>query len=417
MGLKGWFGRVFGSGARDGESTAESVVKSDAAKAAAVRAQVDPIAELRALPRHEAIGRAIELLESSDGAAAANALLSWLRDASSADELPSDVRVALADFFASRGETEPAVRALRPLADRGDAAAAAALVRLADYAEGRGAVDEACGYLEEVIAIDLEYPGVRERVRRMRAPAKAGGAGATLLSPESTRLADGRIRLVRELGRGGAGAVFLAHDARLEREVALKIYHPARRIDRGARLRAEAQVASTLSSRHVVRVYDLFEDLGALAMEFCEGGSLRNAITRGAGTLPDRRRWARAVAHALAVAHDKGWVHRDLKPGNVLLRVDSSPVLTDFGLARAIGSGIEPFEGTAGYVPPEARAGAVADPRIDVFAFGALLGELLADDPTFKALASASRAADPMQRPRDGAALLAAFDAAGVSET
>jgi serine/threonine-protein kinase len=420
MGLRDWLGRVFGKGASDDRASSPPAVpttnpvRNTAPGTKGLRQQSDPLEELKRLPRHEAVGRAIEMLDSAEGATAAAAIVSWLRDASAAEELPPDVRVQLADFFAARGEPDPAVRALRPLTDRGDAAAAAALVRLADFAEERGAVDEACGLLEEVLAIDLEYPGVRARVKRMRAPARAGGAGATLLSPESTKLAEGRLRLVRELGRGGAGAVFLAHDARLERQVALKIYHPAKRADRGARLRAEAQVAAAISSRHVVRVFDLFEDLGAVSMEYCEGGSLRNAITRGGAALDARRQWARGVAHALAIAHEKGWVHRDLKPGNVLLRIDGAPVLTDFGLARRAGSAIEPFEGTAGYVPPEVKAGALADPRMDVFAFGALVNELLGDDPVFAALGAAARSLDPSQRPRDGAALLRVFDGAGV---
>ncbi|MEI8256444.1 MAG: serine/threonine-protein kinase, partial [Deltaproteobacteria bacterium] len=316
-----------------------------------------------------------------------------------------------ADFFAARNEPEPAARVLLPLCERGDAGAAAALVRLVDYAEERGDLGDACSLLEQILAIDLEYPGARGRLGRMRAPARAGGAGATLISPESARLAGGRLRLVREIGRGGAGAVFLAHDARLERPVALKIYHPAKRGDRGARLRAEAQVASALASRHVVRVLDLFEDLGAVAMEFCEGGSLRTALSRRSATREERREWARGVAHALAVAHDKGWVHRDLKPGNVLLRSDDVPVLTDFGLARRIGTAVEPFEGTSGYVPPEAAVSIAADPRMDVFAFGALLRDVLGDDPEFAPLIAAASATDPALRPRDGAALLEAFTA------
>ncbi len=413
MGMKSWLGRLFARDTADPSASEPKNPGTPPAKGAAT-APTDPIAELRGRPLHEALGVAIQKLESAAGQAEAEALLAWLRDATLAEELSPDDRVLLADFFAARNEPEPAARVLLPLCERGDAAAAAALVRLVDFAEERGDLTEACSLLEEILAIDLQYPGARERLGRMRAPARAGGAGATLISPESAKLAGGRLRLVRELGRGGAGAVFLAHDARLERPVALKIYHPAKRGDRGARLRAEVQVASALASRHVVRVLDLFEDLGAVTMEFCEGGSLRHALARRSPTRDERRQWARGVAHALAIAHDKGWVHRDLKPGNVLLRADDVPVLTDFGLARRVGTPVEPFEGTAGYVPPEAMVSVAADPRMDVFAFGALLRDVLGDDPDFAPLAAAARAEEASLRPRDGAALLAAFTVLGV---
>jgi serine/threonine protein kinase len=165
----------------------------------------------------------------------------------------------------------------------------------------------------------------------------------------------------------------------------------------------------------VVRVLDLLEDLGGVAMEFCSGGTLRSAISQGEVTAEQRRRWAFGVANALAVTHAAGWVHRDLKPGNVLLRADRSPVLTDFGLARRTGSNVEASEGTAGYVAPEVRSAPVADPHIDVFAFGALLRDLVGEgDSVLTGLIRAAQSSDPALRPRDGAALVKALEQAGV---
>jgi serine/threonine-protein kinase len=359
--------------------------------------------------------RAIEAADVAPGSPQAAVLMAWLRKAAGDPALTPDACVRLSDFFAARGETEIAAAALARLVERGDASALPAMMRLADFAQQRGDAREVARLYEEILAIDVGHPGVRERLARMRAPARAGAAGATLLSPEAARLAHGRLELLRELGRGGAGAVFLARDARTGREVAVKIYHPAQRADRGARLRAEARIAASLASRHVVRVYDLFEDLGAVAMEHCAAGPLRAAIARGEASPEQRRAWAHGVAHALAVTHDRGWVHRDLKPGNVLLRADGVPVLTDFGLARRVGAIIEPHEGTPGYVAPEVRSRLRADPRIDVYAFGALARDLLGEhDPLLAGLITAALAPDPEARPRDGAALLAALEREGV---
>lgn len=367
----------------------------------------DSVRVLRRAPVHQAVTQAIEILDTRPDAAETRELLDWLRSAVNTPDVSADVRIRLADLFSARGEPDFAASTLRPLVNRRDAQALPALVRLAELAQQRGDTDETARYYEEILAIDLVYPGVRERLAKLRGPVRAGVAGATLLAPEAARLAHGRLELLRELGRGGAGAVFLARDCRAEREVALKIYHPARRADRDARLKAEAQIAASLASRHVVRVYDLFEDLGGLSMEYCPTGALRSAMIRGEGTVRIRRTWIYGVAHALAVAHDRGWVHRDLKPGNVLLRADGAAVLTDFGLARRVGSSIEPYDGTPGYVAPEVRSRLMADPRLDVYAFGALARELLSTkDPQLAELLAPALANDPETRPRDGSALL-----------
>jgi serine/threonine protein kinase len=189
--------------------------------------------------------------------------------------------------------------------------------------------------------------------------------------------------------------------------VALKIYHPQARADRHARLRGEAQVAAAVAAPTVVRVHDLFEEAGAIAMEHARGGSLRTRVARGQVSPAEAVGWLDDVARALAVTHARRWVHRDLKPGNVLLRADGRAALTDFGLARRVGVAAGAFEGTPGYIPPEAVDGAPADPVTDVFAFGALARELC-PGPTgaLAALVTACLDRDPVRRPRDGAELV-----------
>lgn len=435
MGLRNWLGRLWGGRENGGseEGTEAGALASSEDRASYEEASrsekgatpfegrqstprpADPLDVLKGQPVHAAIARVMELLDAAPSATEAATLLRWLRARVSDEAMPSDVRVRLSDFFAARGEADVAAEALRPLVERGDALAPPALMRLAELAQQRGDLAEAVRRYEEVLAIDIDYPGARERLARDRAPVRAGAAGATLLSPEAAQIARGRYALLRELGRGGSGAVFLSLDRRVGREVALKLYHPASSADRGERLRAEARVAAELASRHVVRIYDLFEDLGGLTMEHCAGGSLNAEQARAVSDVRMRRHWLYGVAHALAVTHARGWVHRDLKPGNVLLRADGETVLTDFGLARRIGTPIEPYEGTPGYVPPEVRSRSVADPRVDVYAFGAVARALLGDDdPALGALVRAALSPSPEARPRDGGELVRALERAGI---
>lgn len=403
MGLRDWFSKLWGEKAAPAEAALTPARKD---------APADPSAAFEKLSLEEGLSRALEALEHAEDEVVAASVLGWLRRKAQQPALPASVRLRLSDFFSARGEQEQAESVLQPLLRSGDADALPALVRMADLAELRGDREARVRYLEELLAIDVAWPGVRERWERLRAPVRTGGAGATLLSPEAAGLAQGRLSLVRELGRGGAGAVFLAHDARLDRDVSVKIYHPGKKQDRLARLRIEAQVAASCASRHVVCVYDLLEELGAVTMEYCAEGSLRQALARKEGDAQQRAAWALGVASALALAHEKGWVHRDLKPGNVLLRAGGDAVLTDFGLARRQGESVEALEGTAGYLAPEARAGGAAATQHDVYAFGALLRELATPStPALSVLAERCLGLDPAQRPKDGAALCAALRA------
>jgi serine/threonine-protein kinase len=363
--------------------------------------------ELHGLPVPEGVRRVRRALDGAQLSRTASlALMRWLRDHAEHPDLSAEARLDLADFFLARGDRESTERVLRALAAGPLADAPAAMIRLGDLAAESGDLTAALGWYESTLAIDLQYPGARERHARLKRPVRVGDAGATLLAPEAS-VAVGRFELLRELGRGGAGAVYLARDKRIGREVALKIYHPQARNDRNARLRGEAQVAAAVASPTVVRVYDLFEEAGAIAMEYAEGASLRARIARGKPSPAEALSWLEDVAHALAATHARQWVHRDLKPGNVLLRADGRAVLTDYGLARRIGVAASAFEGTPGYVPPEVSDGAPADPVVDVFAFGALMRELFPQATgAIASLTEECLARDPAHRPRDGSVLL-----------
>jgi serine/threonine-protein kinase len=200
--------------------------------------------------------------------------------------------------------------------------------------------------------------------------------------PEGAPALEGLV-LEDELGAGGMGRVFRARDERLGRAVAVKVLRPesADDPDFRARFSREARTLARLEHPGIVTLYDFGQGPAGdsyLVMQLVPGGSLAE---RGALPLADAVGLVRELCDALAYAHGRGIVHRDIKPENVLLAEDGRPKLSDFGIARLLDPGREdgPLTrpsvvlGTPGYLAPEARAGAAADPRMDVYALGGVL--------------------------------------------
>jgi formylglycine-generating enzyme required for sulfatase activity len=206
----------------------------------------------------------------------------------------------------------------------------------------------------------------------------------------------GRYRIVRELGGGGGGIVFLAHDPLLDRQVALKVPRPEALLTESARrrFRQEARATAGLRHPHLVPVHDVGED-GAvcyLVTEYCPGGSLSDWL-RGRPEPLGPRQAAELVARlarAVAYLHEHNVLHRDLKPANVLLEEDGTPRITDFGLARLLdgdGQGTQTGQavGTPSYMAPEQAEGRKDVGRAaDVYGLGAILYELLTGQPPFR---------------------------------
>jgi Tol biopolymer transport system component len=233
-----------------------------------------------------------------------------------------------------------------------------------------------------------------------------------------TRL--GPYEIVRPLGAGGMGEVYLARDTRLGRTVAVKVLHPNRVASPEARQRfeREARVVSSLSDPRVCALYDIGRhetpegSIEYLVMEYLEGETLEARLARGPLPLDQALRAGIEIAGALHKAHRKGIVHRDLKPGNVML-TKTGVKLLDFGLARtepplASAGGIPPegtltatptrtrltqegrILGTLQYMAPEQLEGKEADARADIFALGAVLHEMATGQPAFSGASSAS---------------------------
>ncbi|PZT72841.1 MULTISPECIES: Stk1 family PASTA domain-containing Ser/Thr kinase [unclassified Streptomyces] len=215
---------------------------------------------------------------------------------------------------------------------------------------------------------------------------------------EEPRRLGGRYELGSVLGRGGMAEVYLAHDTRLGRTVAVKTLRAdlARDPSFQARFRREAQSAASLNHPAIVAVYDTGEDyvdgvsIPYIVMEYVDGSTLRELLHSGRRLLPERTlEMTVGILQALEYSHRAGIVHRDIKPANVMLTRTGQVKVMDFGIARAMGdSGMTMTQtaaviGTAQYLSPEQAKGEQVDARSDLYSTGCLLYELLTVRPPF----------------------------------
>jgi predicted ATPase len=195
----------------------------------------------------------------------------------------------------------------------------------------------------------------------------------------------GRYRVRERLGAGAMGDVYLAHDERLSRPVALKVLGARAGADL-ARVEREARSASALNHPHILTVYDVDAHQGIpfISTEFIDGKTLRASLAHGPLAVEESARIALAVADALSAAHAAGVVHRDVKPENVMVRADGWVKVLDFGIAEAVRpadatltADHQDLLGTFGYLAPELVRGGSASPATDVYALGVVLYEML----------------------------------------
>jgi Tol biopolymer transport system component len=222
------------------------------------------------------------------------------------------------------------------------------------------------------------------------------------------------------LGKGGMGEVYLAHDAKLDRDVAFKVL-PVEMSDdpeRAARFEREARMLASLQHPNIASIYgyEHIDGVRFLTMELAEGENLTQRLERGRLPLQDALQIARQIATGLEAAHDKNIVHRDLKPANIMVDADGGVKILDFGLARAYAGDANDREelgtsptitaamtqvgvvlGTAAYMSPEQAKGKSVDKRSDIWSFGVLMFEMLCGRKLFEGETMSETMADVMK--------------------
>ncbi len=201
----------------------------------------------------------------------------------------------------------------------------------------------------------------------------------------------GQYTILEEIGRGGMATVYKARQQSVNRVVAVKVLPPHFLHDPGflERFTREVDVASHLEHPHILPIYDYGETDGVpfIAMRFLGGGSMAQLVRRGIPTIEWTRKPFTQIAQGLDYAHQEGVIHRDLKPGNIMLDERNNAYLTDFGIARVFGSNLtgSMIIGTPAYMSPEQANGLPIDSRSDIYALGIVLFELITGREPFQA--------------------------------
>jgi serine/threonine protein kinase len=239
---------------------------------------------------------------------------------------------------------------------------------------------------------------------------------------------EGRYEIDRELGRGGMGVVYLGRDLGLDRPVAIKVLpdHLADDPERLARFEREAKLLATLNHPNIAGIYGIEESDGRhyLILEYVEGETLADRLERSALSVKESLRICHRIAAGVEAAHEKGVIHRDLKPGNVRITPDDEIKVLDFGLAKgavkdesssgkadsptltlqqATGDGV--ILGTTSYLSPEQARGKAVNRRADIWAFGCILYECLAGEESFEGETTSDTIARILEREVDLSAL------------
>lgn len=343
--------------------------------------------------------RALDALRRAAGTPLEHEALAACLTAHARGRAPGELLCLAAELFTRRGEPEAALRLLEGLDEpRGWLLEADLRAELGQHAA-------ALALVERALAYSIDAPGALDRVRRLR-PQKSAAPGATQPTLLAAQAPHATLRISAEAGRGGSATVYQAEDKALGRSVALKVYHRPER-SREQLLR-EARMGVRFAGAGVVRVFDVAPDAGWLAMEWALRGSLRQCLEKTPPETPLLHATLRGLLTTLARIHDAGYVHADVKPGNILFRAEGEVLLSDFGLSVPLGA---PHLGqSGGYTAPERLQGGLAVAADDVYALGRVLGEMVEaahPDPNTAFWRQLAALLTSPERPRDAGAVLA----------
>jgi eukaryotic-like serine/threonine-protein kinase len=355
-------------------------------------------------PKPPALAECLRALSWAEGGMHEKSALDEVVRAARLVAVPDELRAEAGKILLARGDTDTLLSLVSETST--------SCLRLrAEAFLVRGDKLMACSTLERILAQDIQAAGVRQRLEALRRSLGTQRLTSSDFLEQSTLLRPAPVspfRILAEVARGGTATIFQAEDESLGRPLALKMYHQVEQSRE--QVAQEARVASRLMGKGVIRVYDASPEDGWLALEWLHRGSIRDFLTRGAvSELLPLQGWLFPLVRSLAMVHETGWVHGDIKPANVLFRTLEEPIVTDFGLSKRQG---EVFQGgSIGYMSPERRAGQPADPRDDVFSIGRLLEEVVRGAPSTAGLQAvldlAQRCKGPLaKRPAHGTALL-----------
>ncbi len=266
---------------------------------------------------------------------------------------------------------------------------------LAVLDEKEGRVADALALFEKIQAVNLQFPGIAEKIKDARARVKEQGpvGGPPQAAPGPAPIPpSARYRLIEEIGRGGMGIVYKAHDTVLNRVVAYKILPEMFRQNPTIlqRFTSEARAAAVLNHPNIVTVYDFGQDgeKNFITMEYVEGVTLKQVLA-SAERLPLQKaaKYFYQILRGMEYAHEKRIIHRDLKPSNIMVTKEDRVKIMDFGLAKIVDEATltDPgrVSGTLIYMSPEQIRGEKVDLRSDVYSLGVIFYELLTNWPPF----------------------------------
>ena len=230
---------------------------------------------------------------------------------------------------------------------------------------------------------------VQAKLELQQSPGRLASSGDVSVLPVSIP----GYEFIGELGRGGMGVVYKARQVAADRIVALKMILAGKHASRDdlRRFQTEAQAVARLQHPHVVQIFEIGEHDGMpfFSLEWCDGGSLGNKLEAGPLPARDAATIVEKLADAVQCAHEKGVIHRDLKPTNILLTGDGTAKIADFGLAKKVDATEQTRSGavmgTPNYMAPEQARGERAGPPADIYALGAILYKCLTGGPPFEA--------------------------------